>query len=341
MLCRLRGVVAPALLARRAADAAAAVRRAPTPARPGRGYGRAAAALSDDEGPSPSPRTAPAASLGVPVGFLGAGAMGEALLRGMIAAGCLTPAQVSVSVRTETRKAGLRALGVIAVHGDALQGGAAAVAAASDVVVLATKPASFPAVLAALAPAINVDRHLIVSIAAGVTLASMERALPAGARVVRVMPNTPTRIGAGCSAYALGGAATDADAAMADRMLGAVGLALRVDEGLMDAVTGLSGCGPAYVFLAIEALADGGVRQGLPRDAALALAAHTVAGAARMVLEANDGAGAHPALLREAVCSPGGATIVGLAELEDAGVRGALARAVGKATTRARELSGE
>jgi len=334
MLVRLRVVVAPVLLRGAAVTAA----RRPALPRARRGYGRAAAALSDDEGPSPSPRTAPTPSLGVPVGFLGAGAMGEALLRGMISAGCVTASQVSVSVRTESRKAGLRALGVTAVHGDALQGGAAAVAAAADVVILATKPASFPAVLAALAPAIDIDRHLIISIAAGVTLASMERALPAGARVVRVMPNTPTRIGAGCSAYALGCAATEEDGAMADRMLGAVGLALRVDETLMDAVTGLSGCGPAYVFLAIEALADGGVRQGLPRDAALALAAHTVAGAARMVAETPN---THPALLREAVCSPGGATIVGLAELEDAGVRGALARAVGKAAARARELSGE
>ena len=142
---------------------------------------------------------------------------------------------------------------------------------------------------------------------------------------------------------ALGAAATPDDEAVVARLLSSVGLALTVEEKLVDAATGLSGCGPAYVLLAIEALADGGVREGLPRDAAIALAAHTVAGAARMVTDLPEGGRVprHPALLREAVCSPGGATIVGLAELEDAGVRGALARAVGAAARRARELAGE
>ena len=312
----------------------------PTP-RPPHRRPRHAAALSDDESTAPLAKTS--ARLGSRVGFLGAGAMGEALLRGLLDSGCLAPADVSASVRTESRQVAIKSLGVDAVHGDALTGGAAAVAAASDVIIVAVKPAAFPAVLDALAPSIDVGRHLVVSIAAGITTAAMERRLPPGARVVRVMPNTPSLVGAGASVFALGAAATPDDEAVVARLLASVGLALPVEERLVDAATGLSGCGPAYVLLAIEALADGGVREGLPRDAAIALAAHTVAGAARMVTDLPEGGRVprHPALLREAVCSPGGATIVGLAELEDAGVRGALARAVGAAARRARELAGE
>lgn len=263
------------------------------------------------------------------------------MLRGFLAAGCITPADLSASVRSESRRDALAALGVNSLHGDALHGGAAAVAAAADIIVVAVKPSAFPDVLAALAPAIDTDRHLVISIAAGITTAAMEAALPAGTRVVRVMPNTPCLVGAGASVFARGAAATAADAALVEKLLSSVGVALELEEKLVDAATGLSGCGPAYVLMAIEALADGGVREGLPRDAAIALAAHTVAGAARLVTDAPaDGrVPAHPALLREAVCSPGGATIVGLAELEDAGVRGALARAVGAAARRARELA--
>ena len=174
-----------------------------------------------------------------------------------------------------------------------------------------------------------------------------------------MMPNTPTLVGAGASVFCLNAAASapeTGDSATVRAMLGAVGLALPLDEALMDAATGLSGCGPAYVFLLIEALSDGGVKAGLPRDAATRLAAATVGGAAQMVLEAGPGRGegrkrsdeedesslremAHPAVLRERVCSPGGATIAGVAVLEDAGVRGAVARAVGAAAKRAAELA--
>jgi pyrroline-5-carboxylate reductase len=153
-------------------------------------------------------------------------------------------------------------------------------------------------------------------------------------RVIRAMPNTPALVGMGAAAYCLGSTATRDDAATAARLLGAVGLAVEVPERLMDAVTGLSGSGPAYVYLVIEALADGGVRSGLPRADALKLAAQTVLGAASMVMETGE----HPAVLKDMVTSPGGTTIAGLAELERHGLRAALIDAVTAATRRAAEL---
>ena len=287
--------------------------------------------------------------------------MGEALARGLLAAGALDASDLCASVRTEERRLALAALlGASQVHGDALDGGAQKVAESSDVVVVGVKPDAVGEVLDALAPHLDVSRHLVVSIAAGVTLDAMAARLPKGARIARAMPNTPTLVGSGASVFCLNGAASATgsagDSATVGAMLGAVGLALPLDESLMDAATGLSGCGPAYVFLMIEALSDGGVRAGLPRDAATRLAAATVGGAAQMVLEAGPGRGegrtrsdeaeggglrelAHPAVLRERVCSPGGATIAGVAVLEDAGVRGAVARAVGAAAKRAAELA--
>jgi pyrroline-5-carboxylate reductase len=283
--------------------------------------------------------------------------MGEALARGLVDAGAVAPAAITASVRTPARRAVLEAFGATVV-GDAVSGGgAAAVAAASDLIVVGVKPAAVGAVLAALAPHLDPRRHLVVSIAAGVPLAALEAALPAGARVARVMPNTPCLVREGASVYAMGEAATPGDAAAVDALLSAVGLAVRLDEGQLDAATGLSGCGPAFCFLAIEALADGGVQAGLPRDMAIALAAQTMAGAAAMVLSSGavSGSGggggpggaapatpslAHPAILRERVCSPGGATIVGVAELEAAAVRGAFGRAVVAAARRAAELAG-
>jgi pyrroline-5-carboxylate reductase len=288
--------------------------------------------------------------------------MGEALARGLLAAGALDASDLCASVRTEERRQALAALlGPSQVHGDALDGGAQKVAERSDVVVVGVKPDAVGEVLDALAPHLDVSRHLVVSIAAGVTLDAMARRLPKGARIARVMPNTPTLVGAGASVFCLNEEASssdNSDSATVRAMLGAVGLALPLDEILMDAATGLSGCGPAYVFLMIEALSDGGVKAGLQRDAATRLAAATVGGAAQMVLEAGPGRGegrarsdegddehtnlremAHPAVLRERVCSPGGATIAGVAVLEDAGVRGAVARAVGAAAKRAAELA--
>ena len=156
----------------------------------------------------------------------------------------MLPSEISASVRSQGRKTALAALGVDSLHGDALHGEAAEVAAASDVIIVAVKPSAFRDVLTALAPAIDTDRHLVISIAAGVTTAAMEAALPASTRVVRVMPNTPCLVGAGASVFARGEAATDTDAALVLKMLSSVGVALELEEKLMDAATGLSGAAP-------------------------------------------------------------------------------------------------
>jgi pyrroline-5-carboxylate reductase len=174
---------------------------------------------------------------------------------------------------------------------------------------------------------------LIISIAAGVPLAKLTVGLKTE-RVARVMPNTPALVGKGASAYALASGASTADGQLVGQLLGAVGLAFLVDEKHLDAVTGLSGSGPAYVYVMIEALADGGVKMGLTRDVALALAAQTVRGSAEMVLTTGE----HPAALKDKVASPGGTTIAGLAALEDRGLRSALIAAVEAATKRSIEL---
>jgi len=176
--------------------------------------------------------------------------------------------------------------------------------------------------------------HLLVSIAAGVTLSALEGSLGGEAKVIRVMPNTPALVGASASAFALGSNATRDDAELASKLLGSVGEAFEVKEGLLDAVTGLSGSGPAYVYQFIEALSDGGVAAGLPRDIATRLAAQTVLGGAKMVLET----GQHPGPLKDMVTSPGGTTIAGVHELEKGGVRAAVMNAVRVATDRARQL---
>ncbi len=213
-------------------------------------------------------------------------------------------------------------------------GSPAQVATASEVVILAVKPGDLKALCESLAK-VKGDR-LYLSIAAGVKLADLQQWLGAKARVIRSMPNTPALVATGAAAYALGTQATQEDGAVAAKILGSVGTADEVSEKLLDAVTGLSGSGPAYVYTVIEALADGGVLMGLPRTTALRLAAQTVAGAAQMVLDTSK----HPAALRDEVTSPGGTTIAGLEQLESHGLRNALIQAVRKATERSQELGG-
>ena len=178
------------------------------------------------------------------------------------------------------------------------------------------------------------ESHLVISILAGVRLAKLDAACGGRARLVRVMPNTPALVGEGACGYALGQAATAEDGELVKRLLSAVGVAYEVKERLIDAVTGLSGSGPAYGYMIIEALSDGGVAAGLPRDISTRLAAQTMLGAAKMVLET----GKHPGELKDMVCSPGGTTIEGVHELEEGGVRSALINAVRAATERAVEL---
>jgi pyrroline-5-carboxylate reductase len=196
------------------------------------------------------------------------------------------------------------------------------------------KPQNMFALLDEIRPTLA-KRHLIVSIAAGISLSQITDRLGSDIRLVRVMPNAPCQVGASASAYTAGPAASAEDIPLVDRLLNSVGRALAVPEKLLDAVTGLSGSGPAYVFVMIEALSDGGVRMGLPRDVAMMLAAQTVFGAAKMMLDT----GMHPGALKDLVASPGGTTIAGLHEIERGGLRGILMDAVEAATLRSAELA--
>ena len=254
--------------------------------------------------------------------------MATALAKGCVRAGILSPAKL---IASDVVPAALAAF--------AKETGARVAstnrAAVSDacVIVLAVKPNQVAGVLADISPVFT-RKHLLISIAAGITLARMEAALPAGARVIRVMPNTPALVGASASAFALGSHATADGAATAQKIFGAVGIAYQVKENLLDAVTGLSGSGPAYAFLVIEALSDGGVAAGLPRDVATKLAAQTLLGAAKMVLET----GKHPGELKDMVTSPSGTTIEGLHKLERGRVRAAFISAVRAAAAKSKQL---
>ncbi len=203
----------------------------------------------------------------------------------------------------------------------------------SEIIFLAVKPQAMAGVLSEITRHLD-ERHLVVSIAAGVSLETLTAALGDSCRIVRVMPNTPCLVGASASGFSIGASASADDARLVKDLLSTVGIAVEVPERLLDAVTGLSGSGPAYVYQVIEALSDGGVRAGLPRDVATQLAAQTVLGAARMVLETGE----HPGVLKDAVTSPGGTTIAGLHALENAGLRAALMNAVAAATARSVEL---
>jgi pyrroline-5-carboxylate reductase len=262
------------------------------------------------------------------IGFIGAGQMATALARGWLAAGVTNAASLAASDPMPNARQRFQDETKVVPTVDN-----APVIAASRLLILAVKPQTMKGVLAELRTLLQ-PHHLVVSIAAGVTLQQLREGLGASCRLVRVMPNTPCLVGASAAGYAPAETATADDIAVVDRLLNAVGRAFRVSESLLDAVTGLSGSGPAFVAVMVEALADGGVRMGLSRDVALTLAAQTVMGTAKMILEAN----LHPAVLKDMVSSPGGTTIAGLHALERGGIRAALMDAVEASTKRSTEL---
>jgi pyrroline-5-carboxylate reductase len=268
------------------------------------------------------------------IGFLGAGKMATALGKGFVNAGLARAEHLLASDPVEgARQSFAKEVGAKATASNA------EVLQFARVLVLAVKPDQVKDVLGGIQKQFT-EEHLLISIAAGVPIAKLEERLGAGGtapsrpRVIRVMPNTPALVGASASAYALGAGARREDGELAKRLLSAVGVAFEVKESLLDAVTGLSGSGPAYVYMVIEALSDGGVAAGLPRDVATQLAAQTVFGSAKMVLET----GLHPGVLKDMVTSPGGTTIEGLHELEKGGLRAALISAVRAATEKSRKL---
>lgn len=264
----------------------------------------------------------------IPIGFLGAGQMATALAKGWLGSGLLDAERSTAAdpyaaatqlFRTKT------GLTTAASNRDVLT--------QTDVLVLAVKPQILPNLLEEIRPHLE-PRHLLISIAAGVQIREFEARLGSQTRIVRVMPNTPALLGASAAGYSANAAATADDLALVGRLFSAVGVAYALPEGQLDAVTGLSGSGPAFVYVLIEAMADGGVRMGLPREVALKLAAQTVLGSARMVLET----GQHPGQLKDAVASPGGTTIAGLHALERGGLRASIMDAIEAATLRATEL---
>jgi pyrroline-5-carboxylate reductase len=262
------------------------------------------------------------------VGFIGAGNMGEALIKGLVAAGRLSPDAIFA---TDVRLERLKQLGH--QYGIQVLGSNPDLVGKADVVLLAVKPQSMATVLAEIAPAVT-RRHLLISIAAGVSTTRLRQHLSHTVRLIRVMPNTPALVLEGVTAVARAAGLEPGDMETAEQIFGAVGKVVVLDEELMDAVTGLSGSGPAYVALVVESLADGGVKMGLERTTAMTLATQTVLGAARLLLET----GAHPGQLKDMVSSPGGTSITGVAALEEGGIRTAFIRAVEQATLRSREL---
>lgn len=259
--------------------------------------------------------------------LIGGGQMGRAMVGGMIDAGRLGESRVTVVDPSDPSRAWWSSNRPTATAVASV----AELDQVSDVVILAVKPGIVPA--ATKQPSGTWDNKLIISIAAGVSIATLSDCV-GHSRVVRVMPNTPSLVGKGASAFAAGDDVQPDDIATVEAMLNTVGLGVRVTEPQLDAVTGVSGSGPAYVFLIIESMADGGVAAGLPRDLAMQLATQTVLGAATMVAET----GRHPGELKDAVASPAGTTIAGLNVLEQNGVRGAIIDAIQAAADRSREL---
>ncbi|BFU92585.1 MAG: Pyrroline-5-carboxylate reductase [Nitrospira sp.] len=261
--------------------------------------------------------------------FVGGGRMAEALISGVLSSGVCKAERIHVADPDTTRLDHLKrqyGIHIGRTNHEAVVSG--------DVVVLAVKPQVTDEVLKEIGDVLA--ERLVISVVAGVQLGRIIGACGPQAHVMRAMPNTPAMVGEGMTALAIGLGVEESEVRCARQIFESVGRVVRVDERFMDAVTGLSGSGPAYVFLMIEALADGGVKMGLPRETASLLAAQTVLGAARMVLET----GQHTALLKDQVASPGGTTIAGLHRLEQGGLRGLLIDAVESATKRSQELGG-
>jgi len=261
------------------------------------------------------------------LGIIGCGKMGSALLKGAVKSKAVNPAEVFLhdafsqcadQLASQTGATALGSNAEVIMH--------------SEAVLLCVKPQDMLGMLREL-PAMP-EPPLFISIAAGLKISSLEQSLGANSRIIRVMPNTPALVGKGASAFSRGSSVDDKDAGFVHAVLKAVGTVTEVPEKQLDAVTGLSGSGPAYIYTVIEALADGGVLMGLPKDKALTLAAQTVAGAAAMVLQEDE----HPANLRDQVTSPGGTTIAGLSALEAGAFRATLIEAVRAATQRSIEL---
>lgn len=262
------------------------------------------------------------------IGFLGAGKMATALARGFIKAGLSTPDRIMASdVHEPARTAFARDTGARTTISNS------EVLRHASVLFLAVKPGCVEGVLTDIKPVITPE-HLLISIAAGVPISRLSATLDGFSRIIRVMPNTPALVGASASGFAAAPGASTDDVLLTNALLSAVGTAFQLKENQLDAVTGLSGSGPAYAYLFIEAMSDGGVACGLPRDVATQLAAQTLLGAARMVLET----GQHPGSLKDAVTSPGGTTIEGLHELEKGQFRGVVMTAVRAASDKSRKL---
>jgi pyrroline-5-carboxylate reductase len=265
------------------------------------------------------------------IGFIGAGQMARALANGLVARRLYEPGSlIAYDPAPSSRERFSADLPETRWAADN-----AGVVRQANVVLLAVKPQAFPSVAGEL-DRVPTDGRLFVSILAGVTLAALSRGLRTQ-RVVRVMPNTPCLVAKGAAAYAPGEGVSQADAQLVEKLFGSVGIVHPLPENLLDAVTGLSGSGPAFVYLIIEALSDGGVLMGLPRPVATALAAQTVLGAAEMVLQTGE----HPGALKDRVASPAGTTIAGLQILERQGLRSALIDAVEAAASRSRELGAQ
>jgi pyrroline-5-carboxylate reductase len=268
---------------------------------------------------------------GTRIAFIGGGNMAESLLAGLLRKGVASAERLTVSDPHSQRREWLARRFGVAVHADNR-----AAAQKADLIVLCVEPQVLDSVLVDLS-SILPSNPLLISVAAGYPLSRLQKQLKTATRLVRAMPNTPSTIGEGVTALSLVPGLSSQDQDRARCLFESVGKVVVVEERLMDAVTGLSGSGPAYVFAMIEALADGGVLMGLPRATAQVLAAQTLAGAARMVLEQ----GTHPAVLKDRVASPGGTTIAGLSRLEQGRLRATLMSAVTAAAQRSQELGQE